>query len=188
MILASQSPRRRQLLEEAGYTFRCIPSDFDERGVKDDNPERLVVALARGKAGAVAGQAAPGEVVIGSDTVVVLNGAVLGKPADEQDAAAMLRALSGRTHRVLTAVSIWRDGQDARTFADGVNVTFWDLSDEEVDAYVATGEPLDKAGAYGIQGLGRVLVKGIEGDYYTAVGLPIARVVRELRALGVPQA
>ena len=148
------------------------------------DPVELVALLARGKARTVAEQAEPGELVIGSDTVVVLGEQVLGKPADAADAAAMLHTLSGNTHHVLTAVSVWRDGSDVCTFVDRVDVTFWELTDEEIGAYVATGEPLDKAGAYGIQGLGRVLVKGIEGDYYTAVGLPVAHLVRELRALG----
>jgi len=186
VILASQSPRRRQLMEEAGYTFDCVPSSFDEAGVEAATAEELVRTLALGKAAAVG--ALPGnedEVVIGSDTVVVLEGRVLGKPADEADARAMLAALSGATHQVVTAVSVLRGTRELRTFAETCDVTFYELSPAEIDAYVATGEPLDKAGAYGIQGLGRTLVKGICGDYYTVVGLPIARLVRELRELGV---
>ncbi len=185
MILASQSPRRSQLLSEAGFSFRCVPARIDERSVERTTPEELVRALACAKAGAVAGEAGPGEPVVGSDTAVVLDGDVLGKPADANEARAMLRRLSGRTHEVVTGVSVWRDGAEAVNFAETARVEFWDLLDAEIDAYVATGEPFDKAGAYGIQGRGRTLVKGIAGDFYTVVGLPISRLVRELRALGV---
>ncbi len=183
MILASQSPRRRQILEEAGFEFRTLPSSFDEAGVSEGDPHRLVAHLAAGKAAQVCPQAAPGEIVIGADTVVVLGGAVLGKPTDPDNARAMLRSLSGTTHEVLTGVSLWRDGAEVSTFVEATPVTFWPLSDDEIDAYVATGEPLDKAGAYGIQGRGRLLVKGIEGDYYNVVGLPVARLARELKGL-----
>ena len=185
MILASQSPRRRQLLEEAGYTFACVPANIDERAVAREDPAALVGALARAKAGAVAAQAAPGEAVIGSDTVVVLGDQVLGKPADDADARRMLHALSGATHRVLTGVSVQRDANELANFVEEARVTFWELEDAEIDAYVASGEPLDKAGAYGIQGRGRLLVRRIEGDYYAIVGLPIARLARTLRALDI---
>ena len=185
MILASQSPRRSQLLAEAGFPFRCMPAHIDERSVERATPEELVRALACAKAGAVAGEAGPGEPVVGSDTAVVLDGDVMGKPADAAEARAMLRRLSGRTHEVVTGVSVWRDGAEVANFAETARVEFWDLLDTEIDAYVATGEPFDKAGAYGIQGRGRTLVKGIAGDFYTVVGLPISRLVRELRALGV---
>ncbi len=184
MILASQSPRRRQILEEAGFTFRTVPSSFDESGVDEQDPRRLVARLAAGKAAQVCGLAEPGEVVIGSDTVVVLDDTVLGKPQGPDDARAMLKNLSGTTHEVLTGVSLWRDGREAASFVEATPVTFWPLTDEEIDAYVATGEPLDKAGSYGIQGLGRLLVRGIAGDFYNVVGLPVARLARELKRLG----
>ncbi len=185
MILASQSPRRSQLLAEAGFAFTCVPADIDERAVPFADAESLVRSLARAKAGAVAAQAAPCEAVVGSDTAVVLGGDVLGKPADADEARATLRRLSGRTHEVVTGVSVWRDGREEINFAETARVEFWELLDSEIDAYVATGEPLDKAGAYGIQGRGRTLVKGIEGDFYAVVGLPVSRLVRELRALGI---
>lgn len=170
-------------MAQAGLEFRAITSQFDESAVAADDPRDLVAQLAHGKAAAVAGQAAPGEAVIGSDTVVVCDGRVLGKPADDEDAAAMLRMLSGRTHEVLTSVCVLVDGQTACQFVEGTRVTFWALSEADIAAYVATGEPRDKAGAYGIQGKGCVLVKGIEGDYYTVVGFPISRLVRELAAI-----
>ena len=172
-------------MTEAGLDFRVIPSPFDEHGFTAACPQELVAGLARGKAAAVAPYAEPHELVIGSDTVVVLGSTVLGKPADAAEAASMLRRLSGATHQVMTAVSLQRDGQEVRSFAEIAQVRFWDLSAEEIDAYIATGEPFDKAGAYGIQGQGRLLVSAIDGDFYTIVGLPIARLVRELRALGV---
>lgn len=184
MILASQSPRRQQLMAEAGLSFSVVPSPFDERGVTAVDPAALVALLAREKARAVAPQAAPDELVIGSDTVVVLGSAVLGKPADAQDARSMLRRLSGATHQVMTAVSIQRNGIEVRSFVEVADVTFWDLTEDEIDAYIASGEPFDKAGAYGIQGRGRLLVASINGDFYTVVGLPISRLVRELHALG----
>lgn len=185
MILASQSPRRRQILEEAGFEFRTLPSSFDESRVEERDPRRLVLHLAAGKASDVCDQAEAGEIVIGSDTVVVLDGAVLGKPKDAEDARNMLERLSGRTHKVLTAVSLWRDGHEAASFVETTAVSFWPLSAEEIAAYVATGEPLDKAGSYGIQGRGRLIVKDVEGDFYNVVGLPVAHLARELRRLGV---
>ena len=185
MILASASPRRRQLLEEAGVTFTVIPARFDERAVSRSDPHELVEALAQGKARAVAEQTGGEEPVIGSDTVVVLDGTVLGKPRDAEDARAMLHALSGRTHEVMTGVCVWMPDGRTRSFVESVRVTFYKLTDAEIDAYVASGEPMDKAGSYGIQGRGRLLVRGIEGDFYAVVGLPVARLVRELRVVGL---
>ena len=184
MILASKSPRRRELMAEAGFDFRCLSSDFDESSVTADDPHGLPQLLASHKAASVAAQAAAGELVIGSDTVVILDGRVLGKPRDAQEAHAMLQTLSGRTHEVTTGVSVQRDGQEVVAFSDTARVTFWELTDEDIDSYVGTGEPMDKAGAYGIQGKGRLLVKGIVGDFYTVVGLPISRLYRELKKLG----
>lgn len=184
MILASQSPRRQQLLTEAGFAFRAVPSSFDESGVTASDPQALASTLAREKARAVSALAAPDELVIGSDTIVVAGTTVLGKPSDASEARSMLHLLSGATHDVVTAVSIQRNGNEECAFAETARVTFWDLGDDEIDAYIASGEPLDKAGAYGIQGRGRLLVKSIAGDFYTVVGLPVSRLARELRALG----
>lgn len=181
MILASQSPRRIELMQEAGFDVRVIPADIDETPRPGERPFALVERLALAKAQSIASaHATRGEAVIAADTIVALNGRALGKPADADDAHRMLRALSGRTHQVATGVCIVRDDQ-THSFTDITDVTFYDLSDAEIDAYIATGEPMDKAGAYGIQGVhGRMLVKRIEGDFYNVVGLPIARVVRAL--------
>ena len=181
VILASQSPRRQQLLAEAGFAFRAVPSSFDESGVAASDPQVLASTLAREKARAVSPAAARDELVIGSDTIVVAGTTVLGKPTDAADARAMLRLLSGATHAVVTAVSIQRNGVEVRAFTETAQVTFWELGDDEIDAYIASGEPLDKAGAYGIQGHGALLIKGIEGDYYSVMGLPVAPLYTILR-------
>ncbi|MBO7681425.1 MAG: septum formation protein Maf [Clostridia bacterium] len=191
-ILASGSPRRKEILTELGYEFDVKTADFDESTVSLDDPVRGVQALALGKAMAAA-EATPvtePTLFLGSDTVVVLDDVVMGKPKDEEDAAAMLRALSGRTHVVCTGVALV--GKDPagscaarEVFAEQTEVHFFALSEEDIAAYIATGEPMDKAGAYGIQGLGRVLVEGISGDYETVVGLPAARVYRALKRCGV---
>ncbi len=182
-ILASGSPRRKEILEELGYQFEIKTGDYDESTVALDDPKEGVQKLALGKALAAVQQ--PG-LYLGSDTVVVLDGVVMGKPSDEQDAFRMLRSLSGRTHEVCTGVALVTVGEDGtvehtETFVEATEVTFFELTDEEIDRYIRTGEPMDKAGAYGIQGLGRVLVEGIRGDYETVVGLPAARVYRALR-------
>lgn len=195
MILASQSPRRIELLREAGFEFRVIPADVNEKPLPHENPFSLVERLACVKAATVlATHAEPSEVVLAADTIVTIDGEVLGKPNDAADACAMLRRLSGRTHTVATGVCIAPcDEREPRRLSDDelpisfvakTDVTFYELTDEEIDAYVASGEPMDKAGAYGIQGTGgRMLVKGIDGDFYNVVGLPIAEVVRKLKAL-----
>ena len=165
-----------------GYKFEIRTGDFDESTVALDDPKEGVQKLALGKALAAVQQ--PG-LYLGSDTVVVLDGVVMGKPSDEQVAFRMLRSLSGRTHEVCTGVALVTVGEDGtventETFVEATEVTFFELSDEETRRYILTGEPMDKAGAYGIQGLGRVLVEGIRGDYETVVGLPAARVYRAL--------
>ncbi len=185
MILASKSPRRRELMEQAGYDFRCLVSDFDEGSVSTADPHDLPALLAYHKARVVADMAEPGELVIGSDTVVILEGHVLGKPADEQDARDMLARLSGKTHDVTTGVSVQRDGVEVLGFSQTAHVTFWEMSQAEIDAYVASGEPMDKAGAYAVQGRGRLFVQGIEGDFYTVMGLPISRLYHELKDIDV---
>ncbi len=168
-------------MREAGYDARIIPADIDESALPGEGPFELVERLARAKAEAVAtGHAEPGETVVAADTIVALDGALLGKPSDEADASRMLHALSGTTHQVATGVCIVRDG-GTESFVDITDVTFYELRDAEIDAYIATGEPMDKAGAYGIQGKhGRMLVEKIDGDFYNVVGLPIAKVVRAL--------
>ena len=179
MILASQSPRRIELMREAGFDAHVIPANIDETALPDEGPFDLVERLARAKAAAKE-HAEEGEPVVAADTIVALAGELLGKPADETDARRMLHALSGKTHQVATGVCIVRDGS-AESFVDITDVTFYELSHDEIDAYVATGEPMDKAGAYGIQGqYGRMLVEKIDGDFYNVVGLPIAKVVRAL--------
>lgn len=181
MILASQSPRRIELMREAGFDTRDIPANIDETALPDEGPFDLVERLARAKAAAVAKEhAKEGEPVVAADTIVALDGELLGKPTDEADARRMLHALSGKTHQVATGVCIVLDGS-AESFVDITDVTFYELTHDEIDAYVATGEPMDKAGAYGIQGQhGRMLVEKIDGDFYNVVGLPIAKVVRAL--------
>lgn len=185
MILASQSPRRIELMREAGYHVSVQPADIDETPRPGEHPLALVERLARAKAAAVAMQAAVDEPVIAADTIVTIDGEILGKPHDAADARRMLRVLSGRTHQVATGVCIARGGHRSdpvvESFVTVTDVSFYPLTDEEIDHYVATGEPMDKAGAYGIQGTGgRMLVRGIRGDYYNVVGLPIAELSRHL--------
>ena len=178
IILASASPRRRALLEAVGLAFEVCVSDVEEVVLPGWSAEQAARELARQKAEAVA-MLHPEACVIGADTVVVIDGQILEKPVDTTDAARMLRLLSGREHRVVTGVCLVR-GDRRRVFSQETAVRFYPLSDEEIARYVATGEPMDKAGAYGIQAFGAVLVEGITGDYFNVVGLPVAMVVREL--------
>ena len=179
IVLASASPRRRELLQTAGVEFTVCVSDAEERIPPGTSPHEAVMLLAKQKALAVA-KDRPNDLVIGADTVVVYDGAILGKPADEADAARMLRMLSGRTHTVYTGVCLVSAGS-AETFFEQTQVTFYPLTDDEIAAYIATGEPMDKAGAYGIQGRGCTLVRGICGDYFNVVGLPVAALCRRLK-------
>ncbi|MDJ1122019.1 Maf family protein [Olsenella sp. YH-ols2217] len=185
MILASQSPRRIDLMKQGGYVCRTIPANIDESAEPDEEPEALVERLATSKALAVMDRADPNEVVVGADTVVWLDGAVLGKPKDHEDAEAMLGRLSGTRHHVSTGVCLAvKDGHgrvSTHSFVDTADVEFYPLEPQEVWSYAQSEEPMDKAGAYAIQGQGRLFVKGIRGNYDTVVGLPIARVARELR-------
>lgn len=190
MILASASPRRSQLLSEVGIEFRVVPTNIDETPWPGEDPVSLVERLARTKALAVALEAEPGEVVLAADTLVWLEGEVLGKPSSPKEATSMLRELSGKTHHVSTGCALLErpregssepEGWRHLTFSNTCAVRFYELTAQEIEAYVATGEPADKAGAYGIQGLGRLLVREIQGNYDTVVGLPVAQVVRELR-------
>lgn len=179
LILASGSPRRKELLARTGRTFRVVVSDADEIAPKDMAPIDVALHNARAKALAVASGQPACAIVIGADTIVVLNERIFGKPVDEHDAHRMLRELSGKTHQVITGVALVREDY-CEALAEVTNVCFRDLSDEEITAYVATGEPLDKAGAYGIQGAAGAFVDHIEGDYDNVVGLPVARLERAL--------
>ena len=183
LILASASPRRRELLQFLGMDFQVLPSAYDEVvPARHGDPEALACQLAREKARDVARHHS-GALVLGADTLVVLGDRVFGKPADREDAERMLLALSGRTHRVVTGVAlVERDTE--RTFAVSTEVRFRRLHPVEVKAYVATGEPADKAGAYAIQGHGAFLIEEIRGDYTNVVGLPLTRLAMELRQLG----
>ncbi len=181
-ILASASPRRKELLAIAVPSFTvCVPNTEESIDPAWSAAE-ATVALARQKAAAVAAQH-PHDCVIAADTIVELDGVLLGKPVDAADAARMLRLLSGREHRVVTGVCVVQN-QEAHAFSQETRVRFYSLSDKEIADYVATGEPMDKAGAYGIQDLGALLVEGITGDYLNVVGLPLAKLARLLRELG----
>jgi septum formation protein len=181
VILASQSPRRRELLALVGIRHDVRPANIDERVREGESPATYVERLAREKVEAIT---APDAVTIGSDTTVVVDGHVLAKPDDVPDAEAMLRQLSGRSHVVLTGLAArWR-GRIV-SGVEEVKVVFRRLSDAEIRAYVATGEPMDKAGAYGIQGYGATIVDRVEGDYFAVMGLPLNRLARLLESLGV---
>ena len=178
VILASQSPRRKELLRLLVPDFLVEVSQADEAADWSMGPRQAVEELALRKARAVAARH-PRDTVIGADTVVVLDGRVLGKPADPEDAARMLRALSGRRHQVCTGAAVVSPAGE-RSLVSVTQVEMYPLSPEEIRWYVATGEPMDKAGAYGIQGKGCRLVRGIQGDYFTVVGLPVAALARML--------
>ena len=166
LTLASSSPRRRQLLEMLGIPVRVVPSNVPEVRRPMETPIDYVERLAREKALSV-----PGELVLGADTTVVVRDAVLEKPADATDALRMLQRLQGRTHQVVTSVALVADERVYQA-TDVTNVTFRRVDDDMLEAYVATGEPMDKAGAYGIQGYGAALVERIEGDFFSVMGLP----------------
>lgn len=182
-ILASGSPRRKELLMQARYTFSIQTSDVDETVNPQLTPSEVVCELARKKAEAVA-QNHPDAVVLGSDTVVVCNDQILGKPSDAAEAKAMLTSLSDRDHSVLTGVAICEKGE-VTTFFEETVVHFYRLSEEDIDQYLETGEPFDKAGGYGIQGFGAYLVHSISGDYNTVVGLPLAKTMRKLKRFNI---
>ena len=183
VILASQSPRRRELLTLVGIVHEVRPADIDEAYHAGEQPRAHCERLAREKADVVA-RDAPNALVIGSDTIVVVDGDVLGKPRDDAEAAAMLTRLAGRSHTVITAVAVkWRGVE--RSAVEEVDVTFHPLTPAEIDAYIATREPMDKAGAYGIQGYGATIVARVDGDYFAVMGLPLQRLVRLMAVLGV---
>ena len=180
LVLASASPRRSELLRNAGISFQVEPAHVPEVPLPQETPLAYAQRLAREKALVVFARH-PNGVVLGADTVVVVDNHLLEKPSDAQDAARMLRLLSGRSHQVITGVCVVARGFE-RTEAEITEVSFSPLSDEEIAGYVRTGEPMDKAGAYGIQGIASRWVKGIEGCYFNVVGLPVQRVYRLLRA------
>lgn len=185
LILASSSPRRQELLRLITPNFTVLAADFDERAISAPTPRALVEKLATGKAQAVA-DAHPGDVVIGCDTVVDLDGSVLGKPGNRAMAKDMLRALSGRSHDTHTGVCVLQNGT-AHSFVETTKVFFATLSDEEIDAYLATGEADDKAGAYGIQGAAAKFITHIDGCFFNVMGLPVSRLYGQLRALGLAE-
>ena len=190
IILASASPRRKELLAKAGISFTVIPAAGEEKRTSE-NPGEAVQQLARDKAEWVAQSLAEceeGTLVIGSDTIVVFENRILGKPKDCRDAAETLEKLQGNTHQVYTGVTVlerkagkWME----HTFFESTDVTFYPVSREEIQDYIATGEPMDKAGSYGIQGLFGIYVKGICGDYNNVVGLPVARLFHEMKKSGI---
>ena len=179
LILASASPRRQELLKLITEDFKIVPADIDESVDKSLPLESVPEHLADKKAAFVSTQY-PDDIVIGCDTGVFVGNRMLGKPHGDMAAFEMLRLLSGRTHRVITGCAIYK-GSKKLTFSDVTEVEFYPLSNEEIKAYIATGEPADKAGAYGIQGKGSLLIKGIRGDYFNVVGLPVAKLSRALK-------
>ena len=179
IILASSSPRRQELLKNAGIEFKIAVSYREEVLDSSLTPDKAAINVACQKAREAA-KKHPSDCVVGADTIVVLDDKILGKPKDKDDAAAMLKLLSGREHIVYTGVCVIKNGIE-NCFAEATKVEFYPLAAEEISAYVETGEPMDKAGAYGIQGFGSVLVKRIEGDFFNVMGFPVARVVRAIR-------
>ena len=188
IILASGSPRRKEILEQAGVTFQIIPSQKEEI-TSATEPQEVVAELASIKAEDVAKQAPANTIVIGADTIVCNEGTILGKPKDEAEAIEMLSKLQGHTHMVYTGVCLLiknADGSvDVKKFVEATKVKISEITEEEIKKYCMTGEPLDKAGAYAIQGKFAKYVEGIEGDYYNVVGFPLARFYQEIKKLGL---
>jgi septum formation protein len=185
VVLASQSPRRRDLLTLVGVAHEVRPADVDESVRPGEAPDAYVRRLAGEKARAVADALGdPGAAVVAADTTVVVDGEILGKPADAAEARAMVRRLAGRAHEVFTGMAVVR-GPRLADAVERVGVTFRPLGDDEIAAYVATGEPMDKAGAYGIQGYGATIVERVDGDYFAVMGLSLRRTVALLGEVGV---
>ena len=183
IVLASQSPRRLELLRALHFDVRVIPSAYDEPDRPDLSPKQLAVAHARQKCANVAPRVPVNEIVVAADTVVDVDGVAYNKPRDAQEARRMLHDLSGRTHVVHTAFAVSADGA-VHEQCESTKVTFFPLDEEFIAQYVAGGEPMDKAGAYGIQGYGATLVERIDGDFYTVMGFPVGRFARMLQQLG----
>jgi septum formation protein len=179
LILASGSPRRKELLQQVHLSFEVKVSNIEETFDHSLSPEEIAVTLACQKANDVF-QNNQDSIVIGSDTIVVFGDTVLGKPKDEDEARKILRTLSGKTHHVISGVAILSKEKQV-SFYEKTAVKFWELTDSDIDFYIQSGEPMDKAGAYGIQEVGALFVKEIQGDYFSVVGLPLSRTVRELR-------
>lgn len=179
IILASQSPRRQELLKLITNDFEIKVSNVDETLPSGISPKDAVLYLSKIKAEPFKNGS---DIIIGADTVVALDGKILGKPKNDENAREMLKFLSGKAHSVFTGVTLIK-GDIARSFAVETKVKFFDLTDEEIDEYIKTGEPADKAGAYGIQGYGSLLVEKIDGDYFNVVGLPVSKLARELLAI-----
>jgi septum formation protein len=183
VVLASQSPRRRELLTLVGIAHEVRPADIDESYLPGETPREHAERLARGKAAALEGLG-DDTVTIGSDTIVVVDGDVLGKPRDRAHAVEMLRRLSGRSHVVMTGVAV-RRGDAIASGVEEVGVTFRALTDEQIERYIDTGEPMDKAGSYGIQGYGATIVERVDGDYFAVMGLALGLLVKLAREIGV---
>ena len=184
IILASKSPRRQELLKLLGVDFTIHTADIDETMDPDLPPEREVARVGAEKAKAVAASCGADDIIIAADTIVVVDGQILGKPKSEADAVRMLNLLSGRRHEVMTGLTVLHGGSiQSRVVRTGIE--FRALSDREIDAYVATGEPMDKAGAYGIQGRASIFVRHLDGDYFCVMGLPLCPLAEMLRACGV---
>ena len=183
VVLASASPRRKELLRLVGIPHQVVVSNIDEAILPSESPPTYAERIAREKASAV-GVRHPESVVVAADTIVVIDDEILGKPSSSSEAHRMLRKLSGRTHIVFTAVAV-RRGEQMVSSVERVSVTFRDLGDAEIDEYVATGEPMDKAGSYGIQGYGATIVERIDGDYFAVMGLSLVRMVRLLQEVHV---
>lgn len=192
LILASASPRRRELLEQIGATFQVMPAKGEEVITKEQ-PEQAVMELSRQKAEEIAEKIADGiadedVLVLGADTVVVYEGKILGKPKDESDARAMLSMLNGRTHSVFTGVTVivMKNGtSQIHSFYEETEVSMYPMTDAQISYYIQTGEPMDKAGAYGIQGKGAVFIEKIHGDYNNVVGLPVAKIFYKMLESGI---
>ncbi|WP_367567521.1 nucleoside triphosphate pyrophosphatase [Lacrimispora sp.] len=185
IVLASASPRRKELLAQIGITPEIVPSTIEEK-ISTDVPEEAVMELSSQKAEDVACSQKPGTWVVGADTVVAAGGEILGKPSDHEDAFRMISLLEGKTHQVYTGVTLvycGERGQKTRTFVEKTDVHLYPMSYEEIRAYADSKEPLDKAGAYGIQGKFAAFIKGIDGDYNNVVGLPVGRVYQELKKM-----
>ena len=183
-ILASQSPRRRELLSMLGLEFDIITADIDETMDPSLTVNAAVAEVCRKKAEAV-GTSHPGRLIVAADTIVVVDDKKLGKPHSEDEARQMLRSLSGRSHTVMTGFCLWQDGQ-YETHVEHTHLRFRELSDAEINAYVATGSPMDKAGAYGIQDQAAIFVESLDGDYYNVMGLPLCSLTKCLRRWGIP--
>ena len=184
IILASKSPRRQELLGRLGLDFTVMTEDIDETMDPAIPLEREILRVSEAKARAVQDRVRPDDLIISADTVVCVDGRRLGKPADEKEAKAMLRLLSGRTHTVVSGLCVLR-GERCETAAVHTAIHFRPLSEREIDAYIASGEPMDKAGAYGIQGLAAIFVDKLDGDYYNVMGLPLCKLAEMLNAFGV---